>query len=103
MKVYRIILSILLPILFLQCKVDSKVEGNNMIFSIGFDEDNKFDWPESLRVEDVFYLNTSDDYLITSVDKVFISEDGKKIAVLDKKLLKVFLFDVMTLGIPWGF
>lgn len=93
MKVYRIILSILLPILFLQCKVDSNVEGTNLIFPIGFDEDNKFDWPESLRVEDVFYLNTSDDYLITSVDKVFISEDGKKIAVLDKKLLKVFLFD----------
>lgn len=79
---------------FWNCNKVSVVDNLSKItFEIIFDANDEFDWPESLYVEEIIYLKTDVDYLVTSIDKVYISQKSRIIAILDRKQLKVFLFD----------
>jgi hypothetical protein len=93
-KVFLILITTSILLFFTQCKKISIEEDiNDITFQINFNDSDEFEWPENLVVEEIIYLSTVQDYLVTSVDKLFVSNNSEIIALLDKKQLKVFLFD----------
>ncbi|MCH7397859.1 6-bladed beta-propeller [Belliella sp. DSM 107340] len=62
-------------------------------FEIVVNESQNFAWPSDLVVDDVVYLQTNKETLISKLGKLVISPDRSRYIVVDKQLKKILIFD----------
>lgn len=62
-------------------------------FQLNLFEEDQFQWPLTLTVEDVIHLETSEESILSRLDKVFVSPDEQIIVAIDLTLRKVVIFD----------
>lgn len=93
----KLYLSALICFVFLSCKksnFNENIEDKSVdTFEISANENIKFQWPSSLIVDEVVYLETTNEALVTSLDKFFISPGKEEFIVVDMRIKKVFFFD----------
>ncbi|UJP65191.1 6-bladed beta-propeller [Mongoliitalea daihaiensis] len=53
----------------------------------------EFQWPSTITVEEVIYLETTDESILSRLDKVFVSPDEQIIVTIDLTLRKAVIFD----------
>jgi hypothetical protein len=53
----------------------------------------EFQWPSTITVEEVIYLETTDESILSRLDKVFVSPDEQIIVAIDLTLRKAVIFD----------
>ncbi|MGY6521351.1 MAG: 6-bladed beta-propeller [Mongoliitalea sp.] len=62
-------------------------------FLLNVNQSSEFQWPSTLTVEEVIYLETTDESILSSLDKVYVSPDEQVLVAIDLKLKKVVIFD----------
>lgn len=63
------------------------------IYPIEAKKNSLFQWPEEVVIDEIIYLHTSEDVLVSSLTKLIISPDQDKYIIQDRKQKKVFIFN----------
>lgn len=71
----------------------SSKDPRNASLTLKVDESVPFEWPQSLVVEDIVYLDTDSDFIISRMDKLMVSPDRNHFYIVDLTQAKLLIFD----------
>ena len=64
-----------------------------MRIHIKINEATPFEWPERLTIENISFLETSEENLISFLKKIIVSPNGDLYYIFDSSQGKIFVFD----------